>query len=253
MNINKVICDKYYTPKHLQLKPQNAYDRYIIDLRFNLITRYGCGKDVLDLCCGTGSYLIPMLPNLNRAYALDFSPNMLKGFTDGLANSRFDKLFLLLGDATSVPLKAACVDFVFSYTSLYVVPQVWKTISEIARVLRHGGYAAIELGNQHSINTVICNFQHKTAGWAKPFHVSYRAMVGYLENAGLKIISRHSFQLLNNYGVPFHLAFLFPLAMPLWKRLLGIQCKGKILDEWLSGCWPLRFIAFRHIFVVEKR
>jgi len=252
VNINKYIYEKFYSDKNLRLDPQTAYDKYIIDLRFSLIKRYGVGKDVLDLCCGTGSYLIPVVETLRSAKGIDFSQTMLTGFLDNIKGRIPSNLYLIKGDAALIPLRDECLDFVFSYTSLYHVPEGSSAILEISRVLRKGGHAALELGNLYSLNTIICNVHHKKSGWAKPFHVPYRKMLRFFDRAGLKIIKRYSFQFLNSYGVPPNLILLYPLAMPLWRKILGVRYKGKILDEWLSGSWPLHHLAFRHIFVVKK-
>ncbi len=253
MNVNREIYNKNYTEESLRFKPTTTYDTWRIRLGLSLIEKYGTGKDVLDLCCGTGSYLIPMLGRVKSAVGVDFSSNMLNGFRKNLGGHLPPNLTLLEADVRSLPLVDRCFDFVFSYTSLYHVPNVELVIREIERVLRHGGYAAVELGNLHSLNTLVCNVQHEDNGWAKPFHISYRKMRQYLRDVGLDICQSRTSQVFPMYGAPRRLLYLYPLLSPVWKKIMGIQIGEKVLDEWISGSWPLRYLAFRHLFLVRKK
>lgn len=253
INVNQAIYNKNYSDHNVRLAPKTAYDRRMINLRFSLIDQYGTNKDVLDLGCGTGSYLIPKLDQVKSAVGVDFSSTMLAGFRSNLGQEYPAHLKLVEANAQNLPLTEDCVDFVFSYTTLYHVPKIENALKEVGRILRPGGYAALELGNLYSINTIICNYNYNNSGWAKPFHISYPKMQQYLQEAGLKLVKQHTFQLLNTYGAPKRLFYLYPLVSPHWKKVLGIQVGGQMLDEWISGSWPLRYLAFRHLFVVRKQ
>ena len=115
-------------------------------------------------------------------------------------------------------MKDRTLDFVYSYTSLYHVPEVEFSLSEIGRVLRPRGYAVIELGNLCSINTIVCKVQYHH-GWAKPYHISYPKMLQYLEQANLEIVEYRAFQLLNTLVTPIELLYLFPFTNPFWKNI----------------------------------
>lgn len=252
INVNQAIYNKNYSDHNVRLAPKTAYDRRIINLRFSLIDQYGTNNDVLDLGCGTGSYLIPKLDEVKSAVGVDFSSTMLAGFKSNLGQECPPHLKLVEANAENLPIKEHCVDFAFSYTTLYYVPKIEKALKEVARILRPGGYAALELGNLYSLNTIICNYNYNNSGWAKPFYISYPKMQQYLQEAGLKLVKQYTFQLLNTYGAPKPLFYLYPLVSSHWKKVLGIQVGSRILDEWMSGSWPLRYFAFRHLFVVRK-
>lgn len=252
MNPNREIYNCNYSNNNLALNPANRYERNFIALRKAYIERYGYGRDVLDLCCGSGSYLIPALQQVKRAIGIDFSSNMLDAFRTNVGGQSPVNLTLLEEDATRLSLPDACVDFVFSYTALYHVPRLDQALAEACRVLRKGGYAVFELGNSHSINTLVSNVFHRHYGWAKPYHVPYATLRRFVQEAGFEVVEWRSFQLLNNYGVPLRLIWLYPLASSLWKHLLGIEIGEKMLDEWLAGAGPLRSFAFRHLVVVRK-
>ena len=252
-NVNREIFNESYDADGLVLDPGNGYDRYMIDLRFRLIDEYGAGKDVLDLCCGTGSYLIPKLDTVGSAVGLDFSPRLLEGFKKNLGGGIPEKLRLVEADARDMPLDGESVDFVFSYASLYGIPDIEKVIGEIARVLRPGGFAALEMGNSRSMSVAVANVFHKKHNWPLPCAVPFGRMRGMFDARGLDIVRRRSFQILSMYGAPPGMPFLKPVTTPRWKSVMGIKAGGKIVDEWISGSWPLHHVAFRHLFILRKR
>lgn len=251
-HINRDIYNTYYTAEHLRIAPQTAYDRALVRMRFAALERYGTGKDVLDLCCGTGSYLIPMLGRLRSAVGVDVSEKMLAGFWAALGDAAPAHLRIFEADAATLPLDDASIDFVWSFASLYYVPNVAGALQEVGRVLRPGGYAALELGNLHSIATMICHVFHRHRGWARPYHIPYRTMLALLRDAGLDIVEARAFQTLPMFGVPRRYWFLAPMTSARWKSLLGISVRGRMLDDWMGSSWPLRYIAFRHWFLVRK-
>jgi ubiquinone/menaquinone biosynthesis C-methylase UbiE len=236
-----------------QPRPATAYDRRMRALRLSLVDRYGAGRDVLDLCCGTGSYLIPMLGRFRRAAALDFSPAMLESLVRGLGGRVPAHLAVVQGDATALPLAARSLDFVYSYASLYSVPDVHLVFGEVARVLRDGGYAALELGNRHSLNTIVCREYRDAHEWVTLFLLPYRQLRTGLRAAGFEVVDWRVFQVLPMWWVPPRMRWLYPVFTDRWKRLFGIPIAGRMLDEWVSGVWPLRLVAFRHLAVVRKR
>jgi len=252
MNPNRQIYERFYSGKHFELAPDNRYDLHYTRLRQRYIEQYGFGRDVLDLCCGSGAYLIPVLGRVARAIGVDFSPHILEDFRRSIGSASPDNLTLLRADAAALPLRRECVDFIFSYSALYTVPGIDRVLAEARRVLRPGGHAVLELGNRHSINMLVCNAFHRYRGWAKPYFVPYAELRRLVAEAGFEVVEWRSFQLINNYGVPWQLAWLYPVCAPLWKHVLGIEVKGRMLDEWLSSCGPLRALSFRHLVLVRR-
>jgi ubiquinone/menaquinone biosynthesis C-methylase UbiE len=252
MEINKEIYNKNYSEENVRLKPETAYDRNLIDLRFELIKKYGKDKDAVDLCCGSGSYLFPVYGNFKTVIAVDFSANMLS-LLKGKFNGKVpDKVTILEENAESLSLRSESVDFLFSYTSLYYVQGLEKVLHEIQRILRPGGYAVIELGNSISLNRIVCKVMHRRAGWAKMYDVPISKSIGYINKENLKILKCHSFQIFPMYKASKLLLPLYPFLYEGWKRILGIKISGKMLDEWICSSLPFRPLAFRHIFELKK-
>lgn len=252
-NPNRQIYNTAYSGREMSLLGVGMlpYDREMIRLRLELLRRYGSGKVVLDLCCGTGSYLRQERGQFLRAVGLDFSRKMLEVFKRELGERIPDNLLLLEGDARQVAVRSGSMDLVFSYTSLYYVPQVSLAVAEISRILKPGGLAVFELGNQWSLNTWVSARAHRGQGLAKPFHVSFGAMVRMIKDANLDLVEHRAFQVLPMWGGgPF---WLRPLTDWRWKWLLGVKVRGRLLDERLSSMWPFKFLAFRHLFVCQKK
>jgi ubiquinone/menaquinone biosynthesis C-methylase UbiE len=188
-----------------------------------------------------------------KRIAVDFSSMMLNALKRNLNGVIPDNLKLILGDANYLALEEGIVDFVYSITSLYHIPNVDKAIHEAGRVLRSGGIAALELGNLYSINTIVCDRYFKEQSWAKSYHIPYHDMRRFLSQAGLKVLEQRSFQLTPNYGVPRSLFYLQPVAGRYLKRILGVTIHGRMLDEYISSLWPLKFFSFRHMFICQKQ
>jgi ubiquinone/menaquinone biosynthesis C-methylase UbiE len=252
-NINREIYDKNYSNENYRIdKVLFPYDKNIINIRFSLIEKWGFDKDVLDLCCGSGSYLIPVLNQVKTAVGVDFSSNSLSEFKNNLQGANPENLILIQSDAQQMPIKDNSVDFIYSYSALYTIPNVASVIFEVSRLLRPGGYASLELGNFYSINTPVCMVHHKKRGWAKPYFIPVPKMYQYFHDMGLEVIEHRAFQFLNTIGTPIELIYLFPFSNPFWKYILGIEIRGRILDEWISSSWLFRNLSFRHFFVVRK-
>lgn len=255
MDLNKDIYNYHpaYAPQNLWVDPTNVYDKHMMELRRKLLFKFAIGKDVLDLCCGSGTYLIPVLDRIRTAVGVDFSSNMLKGFREVLGNDIPANLTLIESDAASLPLADCSIDFIFSFASLYYVPEIKNVLKEISRVLRPDGIVAIELGNLYSLNTLISSSAHEESGWAKSYHVSYSNMRRYLREVELEVVEWRCFQLSPMYGTTRKYKWLYPIVHPRWKKIMGIMIAGRMFDEWISSRWPLRYFAFRHLIVARKK
>jgi SAM-dependent methyltransferase len=155
------------------------------------------------------------------------------------------------GDARSLPFADGSFDTVFSFTSLYYVPDVQPAIAEIARVLRPSGVAIIELGNSRSLATLINAISHRLYGWAKSYAIPYRDILDAISNAGLGIEQHQAFQTLPLFG-PRLVQLLLPFSTSAFKYPLGVMVRGRMLDSIISGAPLLRRVAYRHLFVLRK-
>jgi ubiquinone/menaquinone biosynthesis C-methylase UbiE len=251
-NPNIAVWAENYDPADLDRPPETEWDRYLHDLKTRLIRENGRGRDVLDLGCGSGAFLVPHLSLFRSAIAVDFSATMLAALRAKLPTPGDANLQILEDDAETLSLPNESLDFVWSYAALYYVPHLEAALAHVARVLRPGGRAALELGNSHSLNELVSQVQHRRLGWARPQYRPYHELRRAVAGSGLIPIEWRSFQLLTMYGTPRILLPLAPLLSSRWKHVMGRQLRGKSIDEWVSGAPGFRAVAFRHLVLAEK-
>lgn len=105
-------------------------------------------RDVLEIGCGTGLILKEIEPFARKAVGLDISRGML-------AQARGRGLTVVEGSATDLPFEDASFDAVYSFKVLAHVQGIEQSMSEVARVLRPGGKAALEFYNKTSLRYLI--------------------------------------------------------------------------------------------------
>lgn len=97
----------------------------------------GQGDSALDVCCGTGDFLVPLRRAVGSSGAvcgIDFCEPML-----ALARAKDARAVLGLGDAGCLPVASSSVDAVTIGWGLRNVPDVDQALREAARVLKPGG------------------------------------------------------------------------------------------------------------------
>ena len=104
-------------------------------------------ETLLDLCTGTGDLALAAVARRNgarRVIGIDFAPEMLRrGRVKIRERGLDDRIRLVLGDATQVPLPDASVDAVTMAFGIRNVQEPEKALGEVHRVLRPGGRVVI--------------------------------------------------------------------------------------------------------------
>lgn len=122
-------------------------DRNMTFINYRLVAeaRLYPGHRVLDLGCGTGypSLLAAQAAGKEgRVIGLDLAEGMLAVARRKAERLGLDNLTFQTGDVTSLSAETESVDSVISRFCLMFLPDVPKAVSEIARVLKPGGYLA---------------------------------------------------------------------------------------------------------------
>src|SRR5688572_27654080 len=126
------------------------------DLEVGLVERYGRGKDVLEIGCGTGLILDRVRGFARRAAGIDLSGGMLaRAVGRGLAVAQ--------ASATALPFADASVDVAYSFKVLAHIPPITQALSEMARVVRPGGWVLAEFYNARSIRRLVKAVKPPTA------------------------------------------------------------------------------------------
>jgi ubiquinone/menaquinone biosynthesis C-methylase UbiE len=124
------------------------YHRMLDDLEVELVERYGAGKDVLEVGCGTGLILGRVAGFARRASGVDLSGGML-------APARARGLAVAQASATELPVATGSVDVAYSFKVLAHVPDIGGALREMARVVRPGGWVLAEFYNARSLRRLV--------------------------------------------------------------------------------------------------
>ena len=114
----------------------------------------GAGDEVVEIGCGIGRITRPLAERGGSVRAIDVSPAMLeraRALNPGLGNVRW-----LLGDGRSLAgVNSASADVCFSFIVFQHLPREEMTLAyvrEIGRVLRPGGWAAIQVSTDPAVH-----------------------------------------------------------------------------------------------------
>jgi len=132
------------------------YHRMLDDLEVGLVERYGAGKDVLEVGCGTGLILHRAAQFARTARGIDLSGGML-------AQAASRGLLVAQASATELPIATASVDVAYSFKVLAHIPDITGALREMARVVRPGGWVLAEFYNARSIRRLVKAIKPPTA------------------------------------------------------------------------------------------
>lgn len=121
-----------------------GYHELLDELEASYVRRFGLGKDVLEVGCGTGLVLLRIREFARRASGVDLSPGMLE-------KAKRRGLDVTLGSATALPFGDDQFDVTCSFKVLAHVPEIETALSEMARVTRPGGMVLAEFYNPFSL------------------------------------------------------------------------------------------------------
>lgn len=108
--------------------------------------KIGKGDTVVDLGSGAGNDCFIArheAGETGRVIGVDFTPAMVEKAQANAAKMGFGNVEFRLGDIENMPIEDNTADVVVSNCVLNLVPNKEKAISEIYRVLKHGGHFSI--------------------------------------------------------------------------------------------------------------
>jgi ubiquinone/menaquinone biosynthesis C-methylase UbiE len=129
----------------------DGYHSLLDELEAGFVARYGDGRDVLEVGCGTGLVLARIARFARSAVGVDLSPGMLE-------RARERGLTVKEGSATALPFDSEQFDVTCSFKVLAHVPDIERCLSEMARVTRPGGMVLAEFYNPYSLRALLKRF-----------------------------------------------------------------------------------------------
>jgi ubiquinone/menaquinone biosynthesis C-methylase UbiE len=125
-----------------------GYHDLLDELEVGFVERWGKGRDVLEVGCGTGLVLRRIAKFARTARGVDLSPGMLE-------KARERGLDVLEASATSLPFPDDSFDVVCSFKVLAHVREIDRALAEMVRVTRPGGVVLAELYNPMSLRGLV--------------------------------------------------------------------------------------------------
>jgi len=124
------------------------YHRMLDDLEVDIVERYGAGKTILEVGCGTGLILHRTARFARHASGIDLSAGML-------VKAQQRGLHVAQASATALPIATASVDVAYSFKVLAHIPDIQGALREMARVVRPGGWVLAEFYNARSLRRLV--------------------------------------------------------------------------------------------------
>lgn len=128
-----------------------GYHDLLDEFEADFVARWGTGKDVLEVGCGTGLVLRRIARFGKTARGVDLSPGML-------AKARERGLDVVEGSVTALPFDADSFDVTCSFKVLAHIPEIEVALAEMLRVTRPGGMVLAEFYNPYSLRGLAKRF-----------------------------------------------------------------------------------------------
>ncbi len=140
--------------KHRGENDPGGYHELLDELETEFVRRFGSGRNVLEIGCGTGLLLQRIARFAREAKGVDLSPGMLE-------RARARGLDVVEASATALPFPDHAFDVTCSFKVLAHVPEIELALAEMARVTRPGGHVIAEFYNPYSLRGLVKRFGPK--------------------------------------------------------------------------------------------
>lgn len=193
-NIHDELFQKYMTRR-------TEYGDTISSYHFFLEQQFNKNKTILDIGCGTGSFLdLIKAAGFANIYGVDISERAVR-----YGRQKYPDIAdrLIVADGGWLPFKSHSIDIITSFDTLEHVPDVNEHVAEIFRILKNeGGIYILQTPNKY-VNIPWSIIQCKNLMKWKQFHCSlqtYSSLKSLLSRNGFKDIVFFKRNILSEYN-----------------------------------------------------
>lgn len=207
--------------------------RIFWDLNSEAIVKKAIGvssrnDSVLDVGCGTGSYLIALSKEGRGCYGIDPSRDVSLEPARKRAVKEKVSVFLCQGVGEFLPFKSGCIDVVLCISTLQHVGDQGMTLQEIRRVLKSSGLLLISVPTIKNISTLFRE-ANVPSYFTKGFDI--RGFKNILVDGGFRILNMKGC----GFFPPFTNRFFH-----IYYDLFGGRSTREIMEllDVFAGVWP---------------
>lgn len=200
----------------------------------------------LDVGIANGISAPLLAARAKELHGVDISSKMIAECRRRLEREKIRNAFVYERSATDLLFPDSFFDFVYSFATLVLVPQPERAYREIARVLKPGGYALLDITGKWNLSQVYYNRYYRKHGHfgVNAYHLPVIRRI--FERLGLQVVETHARGLLDQWRyIPLlnKAAFL--------DRIAHARRGEPDLDYRVSNALPA--LANRWLFVLRKR
>jgi len=238
--------DAIYTP----LADGYGYDidaNWPARLKYELVRAHAEAEGrVLDVGCANGLHLVRLAALCRELVGVDINDRMLELATRAIAERGIRNVRIAKQSATRLDFPLATFDLVYSFSTLLLVPDTDRALAEIARVLRPGGIAILDITGRYNLSRLYWGHYYRRYGHFGIRSFTLAHIRQRLEDLGLELLEQHASGFCDQWKYLPGLNLLRPL-----ERVFH-GGNGPDLDYRVSNWPPLVRLANRWHFVGRK-
>jgi ubiquinone/menaquinone biosynthesis C-methylase UbiE len=203
------------------------------------------GDRCLDVGVATGLIALPLARTVRTVHGLDLSAAMVQQCVRNIRESGAANVHVCQASATALPYPDAAFDLAFSFSTLLLVPESGRAYAEIARVLRPGGTAVLDITGRYNISQLYWRRYYRREGHWGLHAYSLGGIRRALAAVGLRLREVHASGATDQWKYVPGLRKISAL-----ERLFHARSSGPDLDHRLSNL--LKPFAARWYLVLER-
>ena len=189
------VCDRL--AKTYACDFHTSYTQY---LKFILIVNAAKPHSVcLDVGIANGLFSIPLAPNVCKIHGIDISQEMLNECKNNIEKAGITNIECHNMSATELGFDNSMFDLAYSFSTLLLVPSPKNAYREIARVLKPGGIAVLDITGTYNLSRIYWSKYYRKHGHFGLNHYSYGDIKSIFESLGLEVIGVHASGLLDQW------------------------------------------------------
>ena len=168
----------------------NYQASYTSNLKFLLLERLAEPNYIcVDIGIANGIFSLPLASKVREIHGVDISPSMLAECRANMTQHGIHNIHLYQASAEHLPFSRSFADLIYSFGTLLLVPDIRQAFTEIARVLKPGGLAVLDITGKYNLSRVYWDRYYRNIIQRGIHSFSFREAVNLF--AGFQILEIH--------------------------------------------------------------